>query len=408
MDEMRERIVAAAKRHRQRCAEFLRELIAIPSTSRGEEAIANHVRREMLRLGYPSADIDRFGNVIGRVGDGRTRIMFDAHLDTPGIGDRSSWRFDPYTGDMKAGKIYGHGAANNKGGLAAAVFAGALIHELDLAGDATVYIVGSIQAEECEGLAYKAIFDVEKLYPHFVVLTAPTGLRLCRGHRGRAEIQVTLRGTPIHAAMPEKGFNAIYGMTKIIDGVRELNAKLPQDPFLGKATATVTHIECDYNGSNMLPEACRITIDRRLLPQEQRKKVLSQIKEATKGTRAKIEVVAYDQPSYRGLRLPMEKYFPTWVMPEDHPLIGAAENAYKSIFKKKPLVDKWNMSTAGVYTMGMAKVPTIGVGPSEETHSGPINDHARIDDLEKLMAFYATLPGYLPDTEPIKLPRRRR
>ncbi|HSI03432.1 MAG TPA: hypothetical protein VLC93_03100, partial [Myxococcota bacterium] len=61
-----------------------------------------------------------------------------------------------------------------------------------------------------------------------------------------------------------------------------------------------------------------------------------------------------------------------------------------------------------VYTMGMAKVPTIGFGPSEESYSGPINDHVRIDDLEKSMAFYATLPGYLPDTEPIKLPRRRR
>src|SRR6185436_5844575 len=70
MDEMRERIVAAAKRHRNRCAEFLRELIAIPSPSRQEEAIAVHVRREMQRLQYDEAEIDRFGNVVGRIGDG--------------------------------------------------------------------------------------------------------------------------------------------------------------------------------------------------------------------------------------------------------------------------------------------------------------------------------------------------
>lgn len=408
MDEMRERIVAAAKRHRNRSAEFLRELIAIPSPSRGEEAIAAAVRREMLRLGYPSAEVDRFGNVVGQIGDGRTKIVFDAHLDTPGIGDRSSWRFDPYTGDMKAGKVFGHGAANNKGGLAAIVFAGAIIQELDLAADATVYIVGSIQAEECEGLAYKAIFDVEKTYPHFVVLSMPTGMRINRGHRGRAEIQVTLRGQPVHASNPDKGFNAIYGMTKIIEGVQALNAQLPVDKFLGKATIAVTHIDCDYNGPNMLPESVRITIDRRLISNEQRKKVLSQIKELTKGTRAKIEVVGYDQPSYRGLRLPMEKYFPTWCLPDDHPLVASAGSAYKSVFKKAPLIGNWTMSTAGVYTMGMAKVPTIGFGPSEESYSGPINDHVRIDDLEKSMAFYATLPGYLPDTEPIKLPRRRR
>jgi putative selenium metabolism hydrolase len=408
MDEMRERIVAAAKRHRSRCAEFVRELIAIPSPSRGEEGVAMHVRREMIKVGYHEADIDRFGNVIGRIGEGRTRLVLDAHLDTTGIGDRSSWRFDPYLGDLKAGKIYGHGAANNKGGLGAIVYAGAIIKELDLATDCTVYVIGSIQAEECEGLAYKAIFDVEKLYPHFVVLSCPTGMRICRGQRGRAELQVTLRGQAVHAATPDKGFNAIYGMSRIVDGVRELNEKLPTDAFLGKATAAVTAIECDYTGPNMLPEACRIVIDRRMLPNEQIKRVFSQVKELSRGTRAKVEIVAYDKPSYRGLRLPTEKFFPTWLMPEDHPLIGAAEGAYKSIFKKRPLIDKWMMSTAGAYTMGVAKVPTIGFGPSEESYAGPVNDHVRIDDLEKAMAFYATLPGYLPDTEPIKIPRRRR
>src|SRR3954465_12859685 len=123
MDEMRDRIVAASKRHRNRSAEVLRELNAPPSPRRGEGAIAAAVRREMLKLGYPEAEVDRFGNVVGRIGDGRTKIIFDAHLDTAGIGDRSSWRFDPYQGDLKAGKVYGHGAANNKGGLAAIVYA---------------------------------------------------------------------------------------------------------------------------------------------------------------------------------------------------------------------------------------------------------------------------------------------
>ncbi|RYE92347.1 MAG: M20/M25/M40 family metallo-hydrolase, partial [Oxalobacteraceae bacterium] len=137
MDEMRERIVAAAKRHRDRCAAFAQELIAIPSPSRGEEGVAVAVRREMLKLGFPHAEIDRFGNVVGRIGEGRTKVILDAHIDTVGIGDRSSWRFDPYTGDFKAGKVYGHGATNNKGGLAAVVYAGGIIQELDLAQDCT-------------------------------------------------------------------------------------------------------------------------------------------------------------------------------------------------------------------------------------------------------------------------------
>ena len=407
MDEMRDRIVAAAKRHRTRCAEFLRELIAIPSTSRNEEEIAMLVRKEMLKLGYPGVDVDRFGNVVGRIGNGRTRLLFDAHMDTGDVGDRSLWRFDPFRGDFKGGKIFGHGAANNKGGLAAIVHAGAIIKELDLASDCSVFVVGSIQAEECEGLSYKALFDVEKLYPHFMVLSMPTGMRICRGQRGRMEFRVTLRGQPVHASNPEKGFNSIYGISKIIQGVQELNDKLAKDKILGKASVAVTHVESEYNGPNNLPESCHIIIDRRVVPKDSEKRIVSQIKELCKGTRAKVEVVEYDKGSYRGLRLPMAKNFPSWLLDTDHPLVEAMEDAYRSVYKKKATQDIWTMSTAGVYTMGIADVPTIGFGPSEESFSGPVNDHVRIDDLEKAMAVYASMPGCLPDVEPIKIPRQR-
>jgi putative selenium metabolism hydrolase len=232
-------------------------------------------------------------------------------------------------------------------------------------------------------------------------------MRINRGQRGRVEFKITLRGQRAHASDPGKGINAIYGINKIIKGIEELNETLPSDKFLGKASIAVTHVECDYNGPNQLPESCHIIVDRRMIPSEKPKKVEQQLKEICKGSKAKIEIVPFDKPSYRGLRLPMEKFFPTWVMPEEHPLIEAAEGAYKSIFKKKAVLDKWTMSTAGVYTMGVAEVPTIGFGPAEESHSGPINDHVRIDELEKTMSFYATLPGYLPYVEPSKIGRRR-
>lgn len=408
MEEMRDRIVAAAKRQRNKCAEFLRELIETPSESQGEEQIAMMVRQRMLDLDYDAVDVDRFGNVIGRIGDGPKKIIYDAHMDTTGIGDRSSWRFDPYRGDFKAGKVYGHGATNNKGGLSAIIHAGGIIRDLDLAPDCSVYVVGSIQAEQCEGVAYKGIFDVEKLYPHFVVLSMPTGMRICRGHRGRAEVKVTLRGQPVHSSDPEKGFNCIYGIADIVQGVKALNETLPEDKFLGKATVAVTHVETDNNGPNALPESCHLIIDRRLVPKEDAKKVLAEVKTLAKGTRSKIEIVEFDAASYRGLRLPMEKFFPPWSIEEDHPLVRALQDSYKSVFKKDSTIDRWTMSTAGAYTNGVAGVPTVGFGPSEESFSGPINDHVRVDDLEKCMAVYASIPGYLPDTEPIKIPRRRR
>ncbi|MEO1174316.1 MAG: M20/M25/M40 family metallo-hydrolase, partial [Myxococcota bacterium] len=145
MDAIRERILNAAKKQRSRCAEFLRRLIAMPSDSGSEAQAARLVHHEMKSLGY-EATIDRFGNVIGVIGDGRAQLYYDAHLDTPSLGDTTLWRFDPYGGEVKAGKVYGHGASNNKAGLAALVYAGGLIQSLNLAADSTVHIVGSVQA----------------------------------------------------------------------------------------------------------------------------------------------------------------------------------------------------------------------------------------------------------------------
>lgn len=398
MDAIQEKIIAAARRQKTNCAQFLKKLISVPSDSRSEARLAALVRSEMKTLGY-DAQVDRFGNVIGVIGDGRAQLYYDAHLDTPALGDPARWRFDPYGGEVKAGKIYGHGASNNKAGLAALVYAGGVIKSLDAAADSTVHIVGSVQANECDGLAYKAILDVDKKKPHFVVLSAPTGMRIHRGHRGRAEISITLRGPGTQGADLSEGYNPIYGMATIIEELRKLNQSLPRDPFLGQASVAVTHIESSKGGPNQLPEEVRILVDRRLTPNESAKKVLSQLREITRGTDATIEIVGYDEPSYTGLRVPMDKFFPTWVLPDTHPLIHGAEMAYENVFHKKPKVDKWVGSTAGVYTMGVADVPTIGFGPSEESFSGPVNDHVKIDDLEKSIAFYATLPGYLPDAD---------
>ena len=105
MHNMRERIIAESRKNKNRCVDFIRKLIATPSESCNEEQIALLIRKEMIKIGYDSVHIDRFGNVIGIIGNGPNRIMFDAHVDTINIGDRSQWRFDPFEGNIKAGKF---------------------------------------------------------------------------------------------------------------------------------------------------------------------------------------------------------------------------------------------------------------------------------------------------------------
>src|SRR5512139_521494 len=100
---------------------FLRDMIAIPSESAGEEAVVQRVADEMRRLHFDEVRIDGLGNVLGRVGSGRAVIAIDGHLDTVGVGDSSTWSRDPYGGQIENGIVYGRGASDQEAGVAAAV-----------------------------------------------------------------------------------------------------------------------------------------------------------------------------------------------------------------------------------------------------------------------------------------------
>ena len=121
-----------------------------------------------------------------------------------------------------------------RGGMASMVYAGKMIKELDLSGDYTLYVVGSVQEEDCDGLSWLYILREDGVRPDCVVITEPSNLGIYRGHRGRMEIEVHLRGRSCHASAPERGDNPIYKMARLVAEVEKLNERLRSDPFLAK------------------------------------------------------------------------------------------------------------------------------------------------------------------------------
>ena len=99
---------------------------------------------------------------------------------------------------------------------------------------------------------------------------------------------------------------------------------------------------------------------------ETKESAVAEVKALPGAEGAEIEILTYDTPSYTGLRYPMEKYYPTWVLEESHPLTQAAVATYQALWNREPVVDKWTFSTNGVGSMGLMGVPTIGFGPGEE------------------------------------------
>jgi len=387
----------AVLKHRNSMIAFARDLIRIPSFSMQEGRLVERIKKEMIKVGFDRIKIDAMGNIIGFIGKGKKKIMIDAHIDTVGIGDKSAWKIDPFGGVFKNGTIYGRGATDQKLSMVSMVYAGKMIKELGLTGDYTYMAVGSVMEEDCDGLPLLHIINKEKIKPDFVVLTEPTNLCVYRGHRGRMEMKVVTKGRSCHASAPERGDNAVVKMSAIIRQITDLNKNLKKDKFLGKGTVVVTSVECKTPSLNAVPDECTIYLDRRLTAGEGLSSSVAEIKRlpAVRKTGAKVEVLYYDAVAWTGLKVGQEKYFPTWVLPENHKLVQAGVKAGKIALGKTPVVDKWVFSTNGVATAGRLKIPTIGFGPSNEIYAHTVKENMPVSDLLKAAVFYAAIPQYL-------------
>jgi len=270
---------------------------------------------------------------------------------------------------------------------------------LSLFGDFTLYVVGSVLEENCDGLCWKYIIENDVIKPDFVLITEPTGLNINIGQRGRVEFRIKTKGLSAHASAPERGENAIYKMAKIINEVEKLNESLKDDPFLGKGTIAVTQIFFKSPSQNAVPDECVIHIDRRLTKGETKESAYEEIREIFRKTGIDGEIVELicEERSYTGLLYSMEKYFPTWVTGEKDIIVESARKAYKEVFEKEPTIGKWTFSTNGVVTAGIYKIPTVGFGPGDEIFAHAPNEKVRISHLLKAAAFYAVFPKTLTE-----------
>jgi putative selenium metabolism hydrolase len=391
---MNKLILEQAEKYRDDMIRFLRDMIAIPSESCRERDVILRIKTEMEKLGFDEIHIDAMGNIRGRVGSGKRIIAMDAHIDTVGVGDPAAWKWDPYQGKLENGIIWGRGASDQEGGMTSMVYGARIIKDLGLEGDYSLWITGTVQEEDCDGLCWQYLIREGILNPEVVIITEPTNLNVYRGHRGRMEIGVTTKGISCHGSAPDRGRNAVYMMARIVHEIEHLNTRLKDDPFLGKGTVTVSYIECNTPSLCAVPDRAYIHLDRRLTRGETRESAVAEVKDAIgrAAVEATVEVLKYAVPSYTGLVYETDKYYPTWVLEPDHPACITGVEVCRQVLKKEPRLDKWTFSTNGVATMGMMGIPTIGFGPANEVYAHSVDDQVPSDDLVKAAAFYAAFP----------------
>jgi putative selenium metabolism hydrolase len=372
--------------------DLLGRLIRIPSPSSQEQQAVELVRREVEALQPAEVFTDPMGSVVARYGKGSRVILYDSHLDTVGIGDRAAWKFDPYGGILRDGVVYGRGASDNKGGVTSMIGGLRLLTGLAAEADFSLYFIGIVQEEVCEGLALRVFLESRGLEPEVVVIGECTDLGISRGHRGRAEIEVATRGRSCHGSVPARGDNAIYRMTPIIESIKLMQAGLADDPFLGKGSIAVTGIECSSASRNAIPDGCTIYVDRRTVPSDTRESVAREIDEIARFTGGSVGITTYTQASYTGYVRETEKFFPAWATDTESNAVLSGIETCRLLFGEKPRVGKWDFSTDGNYSMGVRNIPTIGMGPGEERYAHTSEDQVRAADVSRAAAFFALFP----------------
>lgn len=423
----------AAQNYEQDMTNFLRAIVRNPGESADEKKHIQTIADEMTKLGFDDVTIDPQGNVLGTMGTGDKIIGFDAHIDTVGIGNRDNWDFDPYEGFESDTEIGGRGTSDQLGGIVSAVYGAKIMKDLGLIPEGyKVLVTGTVQEEDCDGLCWQYIINEDGLRPEFVVSTEPTDGGIYRGQRGRMEIRVDVKGVSCHGSAPERGDNAIYKMADILQDIRALNENDAEDDteikglvkmldekynpqykeaqFLGRGTVTTSEIFFTSPSRCAVADSCAVSLDRRMTAGETWESCLEEIRNLPSvkkyGDDVEVSMYQYDRPSYTGLVYPIECYFPTWVIPEDHDVTKALNADYKALYGEErigdteamekraglPLTDKWTFSTNGVSIMGRNGIPVIGFGPGAEAQAHAPNEKTWKQDLVTCAAVYAALP----------------
>lgn len=383
---------------RDKIIQFLCDIVAIPSMNSQIGEVGERIGEEMKRLGFSEVRFDKMGNILGRIGDGPRRIVYDSHIDTVGIGDPASWTHDPFQGKIENGVLYARGACDEKGSTPGMVYGLSIAHKLGLLEGWTAYYFGNME-EWCDGIAPNSFVEVDPGFrPDFVVIGEPTKMQVYRGHKGRLEMRVVAKGRSAHAASNHLGENAIYLLLPIIAGIRDLEPQLGDHPFLGHGKITVSDMTVKTPSINAVPDEAVIYIDRRMTFGETKEEVLAQVEAlipAESKSKVTVEELFYDEPSYTGFVFPVDKYFPAWVLDEDHQLVTAGQDVRRLIGLPEAPSGKWNFSTNGIYWAGKANIPSIGFGPGDEETAHTVRDSVSLDDVVKAAEFYAILPYML-------------
>ncbi len=350
----------------------------------GNELPAIHFLAERLaRAGFATTVLPYGpgrGNLVARLvgSGGRPGLLFSGHVDVVPVG-QLSWRHAPFAAELEEGRLYGRGACDMKGGVAALVVAAeALARGERLAGDLVVCITSD---EEC-GCAGAAALVREPLFEGLgaALVAEPTALDLYVAEKGALWLEVRFSGKTAHASMPERGANAIVAAVAFLVRL-ELESPVAgyAHPLLGPATLNVGTIQGGVK-TNVVPDSCTITLDMRSVPGLDHTLLTQRVEAAAlavaaarAGTRAEVTQVVNQQPVGS---------------PPDSPLALATAEAVQEVTGRRVSFGGVPYFTEACIWAPVLRLPIVICGPGDPSLAHQPDEFVPLAELELAVAIY--------------------
>ncbi|MGD2143739.1 MAG: M20/M25/M40 family metallo-hydrolase [Anaerolineae bacterium] len=393
----------------RRMVRFCRRMVQTPSLSGQEGDIAALIRAEMEHLRYDDVWVDEVGNVIGAMkGASGPSVMLNCHMDQVDAGDPDEWPYGPFSARVADETIWGRGASDTKGAIAAQVYAVGLMKAEGRAFPGDTYVTCVVHEETG---SWGTQFLLGCLKTDVGILGEATANHIAHGHRGRTEVIVHLRGRAAHASVASPETNPLFALAAFLRRMRSL--ALPEDPTLGPAMLTPTRCYTDQESGNMTPDHARLHLDWRSLPEDKAAVLpsggggahglLNELRAVLEescpsGVTGTVELLVQDVRSYTGLETSLPASAPSYLLDPHRPPVSSAQEILEEHLARSVTVAPWGFATDGGY-MVEAGIPTIGFSPCEQQYAHTIQDQVRIDLMIEAvrgnMALVAELPRRL-------------
>ena len=358
---------------------ILSDLIALPSPYPPGTSveICSYAAKRLKKAGYKvervasKKGVDNVVARLGRAKRGEPSVVFNAHVDTVGVGERANWKTDPFKAMVKGGKVFGLGAGNCKGSMAVQLW---LAEEIARRGGLQKgEVVFTFVADEenlgPDGMAF--LRRSGRVKPTSLILGAQTENQLIVAERGVMWARVTTSGKAAHAGNPAAGDNAILRMIRLIGALQAHYDKVLPKRTTGAMRSTV-NVGMFHGGhnTNVVPSACAVEIDRRLLPTENVKGAFAELKKVIDGSRE-------PKGSYKVEFLTGTNGF---LAPENGPAVAAFEAEIKAQTGRKAQFLNATGVSDGRY-FADDKIEIINFGPGSGAQGHAANESVPIDQM---------------------------